>query len=134
MKRLLLLALLLCCVLLLAACGAFPTLMPDPGAAPAINLPEAKAPSYNLDEMQNEIDRLQRQIAEQTPVPVKVFAPPLVADSSDNHYVLNTSTHVFHCDWCPYVQEIGSENGASVTWSREECISAGYRPCERCEP
>ncbi len=55
-------------------------------------------------------------------------------DYGDTMYVLNTNTKKFHYSYCSSVDEMKEKNKKYVTWSREEIIDKGYKPCKRCEP
>ena len=57
------------------------------------------------------------------------------ANTSDGtHYVLNTNTKKFHVPGCASVADIKAGNREDRTTTRENLISAGYKPCGRCNP
>ena len=49
-------------------------------------------------------------------------------------YILNTNTHKFHYPECDSVKDMKEKNKKEVTGTREEIISQGYDPCQRCKP
>ena len=49
-------------------------------------------------------------------------------------YVLNTNTKRFHLPTCSSVEDMKEKNKKEVTCSREELITDGYVPCQRCNP
>ncbi len=49
-------------------------------------------------------------------------------------YVLNTNTHKFHYPECDSVKDMKEKNKKFVTSTREDIISQGYEPCQRCKP
>lgn len=49
-------------------------------------------------------------------------------------YVLNTNSHKFHYPDCSSVNDMSEKNKQIFTGSREEVLSQGYEPCERCKP
>ena len=55
-------------------------------------------------------------------------------DPEEITYVLNTSTKKFHHPYCSSVPDIKDKNKRETTQSREEIISQGYKPCQRCNP
>ena len=48
-------------------------------------------------------------------------------------YIGNRNSHVFHYPSCPSAEEMREENRVTFP-SREDALSAGFRPCRRCEP
>lgn len=56
------------------------------------------------------------------------------SQTPDITYVLNTSTNKFHKPECASVRQMADRNKQNVTWSREECMDAGYGPCGNCNP
>jgi methylphosphotriester-DNA--protein-cysteine methyltransferase len=48
-------------------------------------------------------------------------------------YVANTYSGIFHYQGCTWERRMSERNRAYYN-NREECISAGYRPCKVCRP
>ena len=68
--------------------------------------------------------------------------PPLTRSTEDADaspwteyrlYVGNRNTKVFHYPFCPSVGDMKEKNKTPFA-SREEAVSAGFRPCQRCHP
>lgn len=59
---------------------------------------------------------------------------PSKEDSNEQAYVLNTNTKRFHLPTCSSVDDMKEKNKKEVTCSREELITDGYVPCQRCNP
>lgn len=59
---------------------------------------------------------------------------PAQPDAESTTYVLNTSSKKFHKENCSGVDSIKKENRKTYTGSREDLISEGYEPCQRCKP
>lgn len=49
-------------------------------------------------------------------------------------YILNTNTKKFHYPSCSSVGEMKEKNKREYTGNREDIISAGYSPCNECNP
>ena len=49
-------------------------------------------------------------------------------------YILNTNTKKFHIPSCSSVKEMNDKNKREFTGSRENVISQGFQPCQRCYP
>lgn len=49
-------------------------------------------------------------------------------------YIINTDSGKFHKSSCGSAKQISDENYLEFTGSRDEVISQGYDPCERCKP
>lgn len=58
--------------------------------------------------------------------------PTVAAELHD--YVLNTNTKVFHVPSCSSVSNMKSKNRKDVHKTRDEVVSMGYKPCDRCKP
>lgn len=54
--------------------------------------------------------------------------------SSQNTYILNTNSHVFHLPGCSSVNSMSDSNKEEYKGSREDLIEDGYKPCSRCNP
>lgn len=52
----------------------------------------------------------------------------------DADYILNKNTKKFHYPWCSSVSDMKEKNKKSFHGSRDDVISAGYKPCKRCNP
>ena len=55
------------------------------------------------------------------------------ASIQDDPYVGNKNSKKFHHSWCSSVADIKEKNKVTFR-SREEAVSAGYKPCKRCNP
>ena len=55
-------------------------------------------------------------------------------EQKTHDYVLNTNTHKFHYPECDSVKDMKEKNKKFVTSTREDVISQGYEPCQRCKP
>lgn len=64
----------------------------------------------------------------QTATPAVTTAP-----SSTDAYIGNRNSKIFHYSWCPSVDRMKDANKVEFH-SREEAVSAGYKPCKRCNP
>lgn len=49
-------------------------------------------------------------------------------------YILNTNTRKFHYPICNSVNEMKESNKKAYIGDREDVISQGYKPCQRCKP
>ena len=49
-------------------------------------------------------------------------------------YILNTNTKKFHYPSCSSVKQMSEKNKSSFTGTRDELISKGYDPCQKCNP
>lgn len=49
-------------------------------------------------------------------------------------FILNKNTKKFHKDGCSGIKDIKERNKTTYTGTREEVISMGYEPCQRCKP
>ena len=49
-------------------------------------------------------------------------------------FILNKNTKKFHKDGCSGVKDIKERNKTTYIGTREEVISMGYEPCQRCKP
>lgn len=49
-------------------------------------------------------------------------------------YVLNTNSKRFHYPDCKSVSDMKEKNKKNVDWTRDECITNGYKPCGNCHP
>lgn len=49
-------------------------------------------------------------------------------------YVLNTNSKRFHYPNCKSVSDMKEKNKRNVDWTRDECITNGYKPCGNCNP
>lgn len=65
-----------------------------------------------------------------TPAPENVTAP----HSTENTYVLNTSSMKFHLPSCSNVDDITAANKDTFTGPRATVIALGYEPCGNCDP
>lgn len=54
--------------------------------------------------------------------------------SDEQTYVINTNTKRFHLPTCSSVDDMKEKNKKEVTCSREDLITDGYVPCQRCNP
>ena len=54
--------------------------------------------------------------------------------SQASTYILNTNTMKFHRPDCSSVKRMSEKNKAVFEGTRDEAISAGYSPCENCNP
>ena len=48
-------------------------------------------------------------------------------------YIGNKSSKLFHYSWCPSVNKMSASNKVEF-YSKEDCISAGYKACQNCKP
>lgn len=55
-------------------------------------------------------------------------------DSTEQTYILNTSSKKFHYPTCSSVDQMSEKNKAEYTGTRDELIEQGYSPCGRCKP
>ncbi|WP_425463814.1 Ada metal-binding domain-containing protein [Neomoorella humiferrea] len=53
--------------------------------------------------------------------------------ASGTHYIGNARSKIFHLPTCEWAQKIAPQNRVEFG-SREEALSAGYRPCRVCRP
>ncbi len=59
----------------------------------------------------------------------------VVAESgTTGQYVLNTNTKKFHINTCSSVKDMAEKNKKLSNQTKEEIISAGYKPCKKCNP
>ena len=68
------------------------------------------------------------------PAPVYSPAQTPVNKTISNSYVLNTNTKKFHYSSCVSVKQMKESNKRFFTGSRDEVISQGYSPCQKCNP
>ena len=54
-------------------------------------------------------------------------------NNNNVEYVGDVQTKVFHYSWCRYVSEMKDSNKVYFS-TRDQAISAGYRPCKVCNP
>jgi DNA-entry nuclease len=57
-----------------------------------------------------------------------------VEKETDNTYVLNTSSKVFHDKTCDSVGKMSEKNKKEYTGKREEILKMGYKACGICRP
>lgn len=56
-------------------------------------------------------------------------------ENTDTHtYILNTNTKKFHYPDCSAVKRMKDSNKEEFTGTRDEVISRGYDPCQKCFP
>lgn len=55
-------------------------------------------------------------------------------NTSDELFIMDKSTAVFHKESCPDNISISEENKTSMTGSREDVMGRGYTPCTTCNP
>ncbi len=53
---------------------------------------------------------------------------------AENEFVLNINSKKFHLPTCASVDTIKEKNKKEYTGSRDELVSAGYKPCGACKP
>ena len=58
---------------------------------------------------------------------------PTPSQTTAHNYIGNSNTKVFHRPTCRYVSQISPDHIVYFS-TREEAISAGYRPCKVCKP
>jgi len=71
-------------------------------------------------------------LASISPTPSSTPSPSPTQTTAAN-YIGNSNTKVFHRPTCKYVSQIAPEHIVYFS-TREEAISAGYRPCKVCNP
>ena len=69
--------------------------------------------------------------AQETQAPVQ---PGNSAGSAEATYILNTNTMKFHNPSCSSINQMSDANKQEYTGSRDNLISQGYDPCQRCNP
>ena len=57
-----------------------------------------------------------------------------VEKETDNTYVLNTSSKVFHNSKCDSIGKMSEKNKKEYTGKREEILKMGYKACGICRP
>ena len=62
----------------------------------------------------------------------KVYSPTRA--TSKNSYIINRKTKKFHVPSCSSVRQMNESNKLPYTGTRQELISKGYSPCQRCNP
>ena len=50
------------------------------------------------------------------------------------HYVLNTSSMIFHLPECSGAKNMSTANRLDYTGTRDALLEGGYHPCGRCKP
>ena len=55
-------------------------------------------------------------------------------EAGEATYIINKGTRKFHRPDCSSVKNMKAQNKREYTGSREELISEGYDPCDRCQP
>ena len=55
-------------------------------------------------------------------------------ESTISDYILNKNTKKFHKPYCSSVSQMKESNKEYFTGERDEVISKGYSPCQRCYP
>lgn len=55
-------------------------------------------------------------------------------ESEKTEYILNTNTRKFHLPSCESAQDTNPQNRKEYTGSRNDLITEGYSPCNRCKP
>jgi len=53
---------------------------------------------------------------------------------TDNEYILNTNSKIFHYASCDSVSKMSEKNKKEYTGKREEILQLGYRACGSCKP
>lgn len=53
---------------------------------------------------------------------------------TDNEYVLNTNSKIFHYATCDSVSKMSAKNKKEYTGKREEILQMGYKACGSCKP
>lgn len=61
-------------------------------------------------------------------------AEPIAVAPAASSYVLNTNSHKFHHPWCSSVKQMSAKNRQDVEATREDVVSWGYDPCQKCNP
>ena len=72
--------------------------------------------------------------AETTVSETQSSAKTTADNTSEENYVLNTSSKKFHLPSCPSAEKIKSSNKKVCKASRDELIKEGYSPCSSCKP
>ena len=68
-------------------------------------------------------------------VQVRATPTPTPAATARTYtYILNTSTKKFHYSSCGSVKTMKARNKRSYTGTRQQVISMGYSPCQKCKP
>ena len=70
----------------------------------------------------------------QTIAPPQTTAVEAAAVSETVTYVLNINTKKFHRPDCESVSQMKEKNRRPFSGTREEAISAGFSPCQNCDP
>ena len=53
---------------------------------------------------------------------------------TDNTYILNINSKVFHDKTCDSVSKMSEKNKKEYTGTRKEVIQLGYKACSNCRP
>ncbi len=56
------------------------------------------------------------------------------AVNSEQPYVMDLGSALFHTADCPYAANIAADNRSEMTTTREKIINAGYNACTNCNP
>lgn len=69
-----------------------------------------------------------------SPLEIKTSDTKISGPSNTLRYVLNTHTMKFHDPSCSSIYKMSPSNRLFVDMTREEVLSAGYSPCQICNP
>lgn len=79
----------------------------------------------------------ENQTEETTPVIMPSHAETAAVDtgdSSEQFYIMDKNSNLFHTSDCPYAANIAAEYKAQMMTTREKIMNAAYQPCSNCNP
>ena len=71
-------------------------------------------------------------------IPTETTVPnrevPSAQETKETAYILNARSQIFHYPECDSVNKMSEHNKIYFDGTRDEAISKGYKPCQRCNP
>lgn len=116
-------------VLLCSLGGCYSQSEYDQAVADAKELGYQEGKAYGRQECYAELS--QAELGEKDAAPAPEDPSDTASENTDGSYIANTSSGKFHRSTCGYLPDEGNRAYYS---SREEAVSAGYTPCQRCNP
>ncbi len=97
-----------------------------------------KEQNTKIEELNKQIEELkiskENKQKEASTVAVKPQTSYSSSAETSSTYILNTNTKKFHYASCSSVSRMKDSNKREFNGTRDEVISKGYSPCQRCNP
>lgn len=96
--------------------------------------PEDLSPSETFTETGSDTLATDTSDADAVDTADDAAAMTTATDSSEQPYVMDLDSALFHTTDCPYAANIATDNRSEMTTTREKIINAGYNACTNCNP